>query len=50
MVKKDISNGYVHNDHKVKPLHIILLKTSIYLKIYDGQTKWMHFLFEDDDF
>ena len=24
-------------------------KTSDYLKSYDWQTKWMHFLIEDDD-
>ena len=36
--------GYLFNDHKVKPLHIMLPKTSGYVKIYDGQTKWMHFL------
>ena len=28
----------------------MLPKTSAYLKIYDGQTKWMYFLIEDDDF
>ena len=35
--------GYLHNDHKVKPLHIILPKTSDYVKTCDGQTKWMYF-------
>ena len=35
--------------NKVKPLHIMLPKTSAYVKIYDGQTKWMYFLIEDDD-
>ena len=39
----------MHNDHKVKPLHIMLPETSIYVKSYDGQTKWMYFLIEDDD-
>ena len=29
--------------------HIILPKTSVYVKSYDGQTKWMYFLIEDDD-
>ena len=29
--------GYLYNDHKGKPLHIILLKTSTYGKRYDGQ-------------
>ena len=31
------------------PLHIVLPKTSAYLKGYDGQTEWMDFLIEDDD-
>ena len=26
----------------------MLPKTSSYVKIYDGQTKWMYFLIEDD--
>ena len=39
----------MYNDHKVKPLHITLPKTSTYVKSYDGQTKWMYFLIEDDD-
>ena len=37
------------NNYKVKPLHIMLPKTSAYVKSYDGQTKWMCFLIEDDD-
>ena len=41
--------AYLHNNTKVKPLHIILPKTSAYVKSYDGQTKWMHFFIEDDD-
>ena len=39
----------MYNDHEVKPLHIMLPKTSAFVKIYDGQTKWMYFLIEDDD-
>ena len=35
--------GYLHNDHKVKPLYIMLPKTSANIKRYDGQTKWMYF-------
>ena len=35
--------GYLYNDHKVKPLQIMLPKTSAYVKSYDGQTKWMFF-------
>ena len=40
---------YLYNGNKVKPLHIMLPKTRAYLKSYDGQTKWMYFLIEDDD-
>ena len=42
-------NGYLYNDHKVKPLHIMLSKTIAYVKSYDGQTKWIYFSIEDDD-
>ena len=38
---------YLYNDHEVEPLHIMLPKTSGYVKSYEGQTKWMHFLIED---
>ena len=41
--------GYLYNDNKFKPLHIMLPETSAYVKSYDGQTKWMYFLIEDDD-
>ena len=37
--------GYLYNDHKVKPLHIMLPKTSANVKSYDGQTKWTLFFF-----
>ena len=30
-------------------LHIMLSKTSVFVKSYDGQTKWMYFLIQDDD-
>ena len=30
-------------------LHTMVPKTSTYVKGYDGQTKWMYFLIEDDD-
>ena len=30
-------------------LHNMLPKTRAYVKIYDGQTKWMYFLTEDDN-
>ena len=41
--------GYLYNDQKVKPLHIMFPKTSAYVKSYDGQIKWMYFLNEDDN-
>ena len=27
----------------------MLIKTSAYIKFYDGQTNWMYFLIEDDE-
>ena len=42
-------NGYLYDDYKVKPLHKLLPKMSAYGKSYDGQTKWMYFLSEDDN-
>ena len=39
----------MYNDHKFKPLHIILPKTRAYVKSYNGKTNWMYFLIEDDD-
>ena len=41
--------GYFYNEHKVMPLHIMLRKTRAYVKSYDGQTKWIYFLTENDD-
>ena len=41
--------GYLYNDHKVKPLNMLLPKTSTYGKSYDGETIWMYNLIEDDD-
>ena len=40
--------GCLYNNHKVKPLHIMFPKTSVYVKSYDEQTKWMYLLIEDD--
>ena len=37
--------GYLHNDHKGKPLHIMLPKTRDVLDV----NGWMYFLIEDDD-
>ena len=39
---------YSFDDYKVKPLHIMLPKTSPYAKLYHGQTKWIYILIEDD--
>ena len=47
--EKKYFTGYLCNDYKVKPLHIMITKTRTYVKSYDGQTKWMYFLIEDDD-
>ena len=33
----------MHNGNKTKPLNIILSKTNAYVKIHDGQTKWILF-------
>ena len=32
------------DDYVIKPLPIMLTNTSAYVKIYDGETKWMKFL------
>ena len=40
--------GYLYNDHKVRPLHVMLPKTSAYYFSYDGQTNWMYFVIGDD--
>ena len=40
---------YLYDNHKVKPLHLMLPKASAYVKSYDGQTKLMYFLIENDD-
>ena len=39
----------MYNDHKVNSLHIMLPKTSTYVKSCDGQTKWIYFLIGDDE-
>ena len=41
--------GYLYDNHKDKPLYIMLPKTDAYVKSYVGQTKQMYFLIEDDD-
>ena len=32
--------GYLHNDDKVRPLHIMLTKKNTYINRYNGITKW----------
>ena len=39
--KKKYFIGYSYDNYKVKELHIVLRKTSIYVNISNGQTKWM---------
>ena len=41
--------GYL-DEKKIKPFSIILPKRNAYIKSYDGKTKWMYFLFEDEEF
>ena len=41
--------AHLYTGNKVKPLNKILSITSVYVKSYDGQTKWMYFLIEDDE-
>ena len=57
LVSEKISSGeknykyfidYLYNDYKVKSLHIMLPKMSAFVKRYDGQAKWTHFLIDDD--
>ena len=35
--------GYL-DDYEIMPLFIMLPKTKVYIKSYDGETKWMYFL------
>ena len=39
----------LHDQYKIKPLHKVLPKTSVYIKSYDGQAKWIYLLIEDDN-
>ena len=41
--------GYKDDDHKTKSVCILLSKTSVYVRRYDGETKWMYFFIEDDE-
>ena len=40
---------YLDGDYKIKPSHIMLLKTTPCVKGYNGQMECMYFLIEDDD-
>ena len=42
--------GYLHDDdYKLKPLHIMHLRSSAYVESYDVQTRWIYVLIENDD-
>ena len=41
--------GYLYNDYKVKPFHIMLPKTSAYVTSLNGETKFICVLNEDHD-
>ena len=41
--------GYLDDDYKIKPLRIMFLKTSAYIKSFDSETKWIYFSIEDDE-
>ena len=41
--------GYLYDDHKIKPSHIMLPKTKAYVRSFNGQTKRIYFLIEHDD-
>ena len=36
-------------DYKVTPLHKMLPRSSVYGKSFDGKTKWIYFLIENDE-
>ena len=39
----------MYDVYENKPLSLVLLKTSSYVKIYNDGTKWMCYLIEDDE-
>ena len=41
--------GYQNEDYKIKPLRIILQKTSTYVKSYNAEPKWMNFFVKYDN-
>ena len=38
----------MYDVYENKPLSLVLLKTSSYVKTYNDGTKWMYYLIEDD--
>ena len=38
-----------NDDHRVKPLHIMLPKTNAFVESHDGPATWMYFLIENYD-
>ena len=40
--------GYMDDNYKIKRLRIMFWKTNVYVKTYDGKTKWIYFSIEDD--
>ena len=48
MIKLKYFIGYI-DDYNIKPFSIFFLKITVYIKRYDGGTKWMYFLIEGDD-
>ena len=41
--------GYKDDDYKIKPLPIMLPKTSACIKSNDGESNWMNFFIKDDE-
>ena len=39
----------MYDGYEIKPLHIMLPKTRVFVKSYDGQSKWMYLLIEDEE-
>ena len=41
--------NYLYDNNKIKPMHIMLPKTSTHVENCDGQTKWIYFLLKDNE-
>ena len=37
--------GYLDDNSKIKPLHLMLSETNAYVNSYDVETKWMNFIY-----